>query len=270
MKHVSTFRIFENNSLNPEQVEFIKSCTKYPWTFNPSTGIVNVEGPFDCSNYKGRGLENFLGIQFGEVQGNFHCGGNKLVSLEGGPKIVRGHFDCRSNNLTTLKGGPEEISGNYLCMNNDLVSLEGSPKVIRGSFYCDGNKLTSLKGGPEEVRSSWFDCSKNPLASLEGAPKKIDGRFKCDEFEAMYSEWNQVGWGKMFKRGSEKIQKLVLPLLNATTLNQEIEKDPEGMMMKLKSFWNSPNFSSVRKDLVIPARYKEEMDTLGDLSNLGF
>ena len=40
--------------------------------------------------------------------------------------------------------------------------------------------------------------------------------------------------------------------------------------MNLKGFWNSPGFASIKKDLLIPDRYKGEMDTLADLDDLGF
>jgi hypothetical protein len=61
-----------------------------------------------------------------------------------------------------------------------------------------------------------------------------------------------------------------LTIIGPEELNREIQKDPEEMMMNLKGVWNSPEFASIRKDLVIPFRYREEMDTLADLTGLGF
>jgi hypothetical protein len=108
------------------------------------------------------------------------------------------------------------------------------------------------------------------LTSLEGAPKDIGSYFSCDVFDLRKGEWNLEGWTKIFSSGSEKAKDLVLTIIGPEELNREIQKDPEGMMMNLKGVWNDPDFASIRKDLVIPFRYREEMDTLADLTGLGF
>ena len=180
MKHIRPYGIFEASAaaapaaLTPEQIEWLDNCTKGTWKLNPQTGLVDVEGDFDCSE---QGLSDFKGVRFGVVKGNFWCEDNLLTSLVGAPQKVRGDFDCRINQLTSLEGAPREV-GSFSCDNNLLTSLEGAPRKVRGDFWCYDNLLTSLEGAPREVGGR-FDCSGNRLTSLEGAPRKV-GSFSCD------------------------------------------------------------------------------------------
>jgi hypothetical protein len=308
MKHIRSFGVFENqNSLTQEQTDFLHKFVKGTWKLNSSTGLVDVDGNvdlwnigltklplkfgrvsgfFNCSDNKLTTLEGApkeVGSNFScdynklttlegapkKVGGYFDCRNNKLTSLEGAPKEVGGYFSCYNNNLTTLEGAPKEVGGYFSCWNNELTSLEGAPKEVGGDFICYNNKLTSLEGAPKEVSGN-FSCRDNKLTSLEGAPEKVGGYFGCDEFKLFRGEWNLKGWLKILRTGSEKAKDLVLTIIGAEELNREIEKDPEEMMIALKEFWNSPWFASTRKDLVIPDRYKEDMETLADLDALGF
>jgi hypothetical protein len=276
--------------------------TKLPLKFGRVSGFFNcsdnklttlegapkeVGGNFNCSN--NNNLTSLEGAPK-EVGGDFSCYNNNLTSLEGAPKEVGVYFDCSMNKLSSLEGAPEKVGGNFHCSLNDLTSLEGAPKKVGGYFDCRNNKLTSLEGAPKEVGgyfSCWnneltsleggpkevsgnFSCRDNKLTSLEGAPEKVGGYFECDEFKLFRGEWNLKGCLKILRTGSEKAKDLVLTIIGAEELNREIEKDPEGMMVKLKGVWNSPWFASTRKDLVIPDRYKEDMETLADLDALGF
>jgi hypothetical protein len=206
MRHISRFsELFENKSgLTKRQTEFLDRYTKGKWRVNPTTGLVDVDGDFDCSE---KGLTDFGGIRFGKVSGNFfcsfnsltsldgspeevsygfYCNGNKLTSLKGSPKRVGGDFFCQDNRLTSLEGAPSsEVSGNFYCYINDLTSLKGSPRKVGGNFYCNNNKLTTLKGSPKEVDGN-FICFDNKLTSLEGAPEKVGENFYLnpeDEFK---------------------------------------------------------------------------------------
>jgi len=38
-----------------------------------------------------------LGVKINKIEGGFYCHGNKLTSLEGGPKTVEGDFYCHDN-----------------------------------------------------------------------------------------------------------------------------------------------------------------------------
>ena len=142
-------------TITKEQEDFLNKCTNGNWELNPETGLVDVDGDFNCSDM---GLSDFLGIEFGDIRENFSCSRNELVSL---------------------KGAPQEVSRNFYCVNNKLVFLEGAPKKVGKSFDCSRNKLTSLEGAQQEVKGS-FDCSDNNLVSLEGAPQKVGWDFFCD------------------------------------------------------------------------------------------
>ena len=135
MKYLKTYQLFESQSgLTKEQEVFLNKYTKETWTLNPSTGLVDVEGDFDCSEKQ---LEDFKGVRFGKVSGYFDCSWNKLTSLEGAPKKVGGDFICLNNSLTNLEGAPQEVGGVFNCSGNNLTSLKGAPQEVGEYFYCD-------------------------------------------------------------------------------------------------------------------------------------
>jgi hypothetical protein len=115
MKHLKTYQIFESQErkeLTEQQEKFLNKFTKGTWSYDPATGLVEVKGDFDCSNKK---LEDFEGVKFGKVSGNFWCHDNKLTSLAGAPKVVDGNFYCRDNKLTSLAGAPQKADGGFDC-----------------------------------------------------------------------------------------------------------------------------------------------------------
>ncbi len=91
---------------------------------------------------------------------------------------INGDFKCYDNNLISLKGCPKEISDDFFINNNFLLNLKGCPKEIGGSFYCYENLLDTLENCPKSV-GRHFDCSGNKIISLEGCPKHIGGIFNC-------------------------------------------------------------------------------------------
>ena len=226
MKHLVDFRVFESSGsgLTQEQEEFLNECTRGTWTYNSSTGLVDVVGSFDCRSEL---LKTLSGVKFGKVSGDFYYEGNQL---------------------TTLKGAPQEVGGDFDCQRNILTSLEGAPQEVGGYFYCSGNKLTSL----------------------EGAPEKIGGDFSCDVFHLENGGWNPEGWLEILKNGKSEAQSLILTLLTPQNLNQKIQKDPAGMIIKLKEVWNDESFREIRSKLVWPRGYEEEADLVGDLDDIGF
>ena len=147
--------------LNKEQIEFLNEYTNGVWTLNEKTGLVDIEGHFNCS---GKGLSDFKGVRFGVVTGSFDCHNNKLTSLVGAPQEVGKDFYCDNNKLTSLVGAPQEVGEDFYCYNNKLTSLEGAPQEVEGDFDCGDNQLTSLEGAPQEVEGD-FDCHNNPISS---------------------------------------------------------------------------------------------------------
>ena len=61
-------------NITKEQKEFLNKCTNGNWELNLGTGLVGIDGSFDCSE---KNLSNFLGIEFGRVSVNFY---RKVVS----------------------------------------------------------------------------------------------------------------------------------------------------------------------------------------------
>jgi len=250
-RRILSFALFEAKiGLTPEQEEFLNKYTKGTWTLDPSTGLVDVEGDFNCAGYDWeRGdLKDFEGVKFGKVSGNFDCSLNKLTSLAGAPKVVDENFYCRDNKLTSLAGAPQEVGEGFYCEDNNLTSLVGAPQKVRGGFDCFGNKLTSLVGAPQEVGEGFY----------------------CDAFKLKEGEWNYRGWFKVMGEGTPEAQQLMGTLVSPDVLNREIQKDPAGMAMKLKGVWNDESFKETRAKLIWPKGYGEKADLVGDLDDLGF
>ena len=225
MKYLKTYRLFESKAgLTKEQEAFLNRYTKGTWSYNPATGLVDVEGDFKCYI---KHLMDFKGVRFGKVSGDFNCHTNRLTSLEGAPQKVDGHFDCSENKLTSLEGAPQEVDG-------------------------------------------YFDCSSNNLTSLAGAPQEVGGDFECDAFVLEKEEWNPKGWLKVLREGSPEAQKLIPTIFSAEELNKQIQKDPTGMIMKLKEVWNDDDFKETRSKLVWPKGYGDSAELVGDLDDVGF
>ena len=173
MKNLKRYnQLFESQQeLTQEQKDWLDTFTIGSWSVNPKTGLVDVEGDFNCFNL---GLKDFKGVRFGSVSGDFNYYENQLTSLEGAPRRVDGDFNCSANQLTSLEGAPLRVLYSFFCSFNNLTSLNGLPEgfSVGGSFNCSNNDLTSLEGLPEGFKlSENFNCSNNDLTSLEGLPE---------------------------------------------------------------------------------------------------
>ena len=207
MKYLKTYRVFEAFSTPPltkEQISWLDKFTTGIWKLNSSTGLIDIEGGFDCGS---RGLKELKGVKFGKVSGNFYCDQNQLTSLEDAPQAVNGNFCCDRNQLTTLAGAPQTVNGNFDCYANQLTSLVGAPKTVGGYFSCDQNQLTSLAGAPQTVDGN-FSCSENQLTSLAGAPQTVNGNFYCYgnpvSEETLESIFSLMKKGKSYQQALEK------------------------------------------------------------------
>jgi hypothetical protein len=180
MRYIKPYQIFEASASAPaltaEQIEWLDKCAAGRWKLNPQTGLVDVDGDFDCS---GHGLTDLKGVKFGKVGGYFWCYNNRLTTLVGAPQTVDGDFNCMNNHLTTLEGAPQSVKWEFDCHRNYLTTLEGAPQKIGGIFNCKNNQLTSLVGSPQTV-GGYFNCAYNQLTSLEGAPQTVKGNFYCE------------------------------------------------------------------------------------------
>ena len=169
MKYLQSFSVFESRTpgtLTKKQESFLNRYTRGTWSVNPTTGLVDVQGSFDCSS---RGLKSLCGIRFGTVTGDFWCSFNELITLEGAPQTVTGDFRCGHNKLTTLEGAPRKVGGSFTC---DAFLLEpgqwnptGWSKVIR-TGSTDAKKLILTL---PYLQPDWWnsELSKDPARTIQ-------------------------------------------------------------------------------------------------------
>ena len=248
MKHLIPFRIYEARTisgLTKRQVKFLNKYTAGSWSVNQTTGLVDVQGNFDCSNQYRKSLS---GISFGHVNGN---------------------FNCNSNQLTSLEGAPQKVSGYFYCQYNQLTSLEGAPQTVGGIFSCYDNRLTSLEGAPQKVGSN-FSCTFNDLTSLKGAPETVGGYFTCDEFKLDQGKWNMEGWVEVLNTGTPAAQKLIstLPWIQPDWWNSELQRDPGKTVHLLGSAWNHMP-KDMQSAIKIPKGYEDQLDLFSGFDELG-
>lgn len=115
-------------------------------------------------------------INFGHINGGFHCDNSNMTSLRGCPRLVQGSFFCSRNMLKgdSLIGGPQQVIGSYAASDCGLESLEGIAFKIEGDIYIDGNSLYSLEYLPNEIQGS-LHMIGNPIRTLEHFPTNIYG-----------------------------------------------------------------------------------------------
>ena len=253
MKRILPFVLFESkdvrlpSGLTKKQEKFLNRYTTGTWSVNPTTGLVDVQGHFNCSYVRVK-LESFAGISFGHVSGDFDCSWNRLTSLEGAPQTVDGSFDC---------------------VRNQLTSLEGAPQTVGGYFNCNHNKLKSLEGAPQTVgRDFW--CGENQLQTLEGAPQTVGGDFLCDEFQLDSGKWNMQGWVEVLNTGTPAAQKLILtlPWIQPDWWNQELQRDPGKTVHMLSTMWNHMP-KDMQSAIKIPKGYEDQLDLFSGFDELG-
>lgn len=256
MRTIQTYQIFESSQkLNDNQKRFLDEYVLGDWTYDPETGVVNVDGSFHCSSWGGFNIGGDMDIQFGHVTSNFICSYNHLESLEGCPKSVGGDFHCDHNNLKDLKGGPERVGGDYNCSKNQLESLEGCARVIGGDLDLFGNELKNLEGCAEEIGDDLF-FARNPIESMKGAPKKVKGMVEGHKFRIEPGYWNVQGWlEKLATTSFPEVRKFMIELLGPDVINQEIKKYPDKMIRAIAPVWNSQGFDEIQKDLKFPASF---------------
>ena len=268
MKHLQSFVLFEAQTsvLTTDQEEFLNKCTYGTWSVNPTTGLVDVKGDFDCSSKR---LKSLSGISFGHVSGYFFCSDNKLTSLKGAPQTVGGNFYCSDNQLTSLKGSPQTVGGGFYCGENQLTSLEGAPQTVSEDFWCHQNQLTSLEGAPQTVGGS-FNCMDNQLTSLAGAPQTVGVRFVSNLIKLEKGEWNMQGWVEVLNTGTPQSKKLILtlPWLQPHWWNLELQRDPGKTVHLLGSAWNHMP-KEMQSAIKIPKGYEDQLDLFSGFDELG-
>ena len=133
----------KGGTFTEEQIKWLNECTEGTWKLNHQTGLVDVEGDFDCS---GQDLSDFKGVRFGVVGENFYCSDNRLTSLVGAPRKVGESFFCWNNHLTSLVGAPEKIGESFFCQDNPV------PERILKSIFSLMQEGASYE---EVLREKW-------------------------------------------------------------------------------------------------------------------
>jgi hypothetical protein len=184
MRRIMSFEIFESASqLTEEQVEFLDEHTKGSWKLN-AEGKIDVKGDFNCY---GSELQDFKGLRFGTVSGDFSCSSNSLTSLEGAPETVVGDFYCHGNSLISLEGAPKTVEGDFDCSRNSLTSLKGAPETVGGDFYSDNLVIAEGKWNLEgwlEALETGYPKQKQLILTLL-SPEALNKRLKEDPEKTM-------------------------------------------------------------------------------------
>ena len=84
-----------------------------------------------------------------DVDGDVYLASKDLSVLPHKFRKVTGHFFCDHNKLITLEGCPKIVGGGFYCYHNKLISLDIAPIEVGGDFYCDYN---STKFTIEDVK----------------------------------------------------------------------------------------------------------------------
>jgi hypothetical protein len=212
---------------------------------------------------------------------------SKIGSLEGLPKKIGGDFKVGYTNLNSLKGYHTNIGGKVSILIEHNIPSMGLKAEFFNAWYwiyimlkkyeIEGNySVGNKKWTPEVVKkveelfSTLYTLDDFKRESEKNPQNNIYLKaLKSDQFERLF---NTFIMGVVPKMNNKEIASFE-PFIdsNIEILNAEIQKDPEGMMMKLRGVWNSPEFNNIKKKMeIIPDRYKEDMDTLADLTDLGF
>lgn len=162
--------------------EFLKENynIKGTYTINKNNEV-DVNGDIKVKNDDLKYLTDNL-FTFGTVTGRFECAGAGIISLKGGPKIVKKSFACNHcRELESLEGAPKEAGG-FVCSNcSKIKNLKGAPEKVNGSFLCDEcDMLESLEGAPKCVKGHFSCRICNNLKTLKGLPKEVGKNFYCD------------------------------------------------------------------------------------------
>jgi len=262
MKHIKTFtKLFEaSQELNSIHKGFLDSSIAGTWVINNTTGLVDIDGNFDCTSTY---IKDFKGIKFGDVSGYFYCSYNSLISLEGAPRKVGGDFNCSVNELTTLEGAPQEVGQDFSCVRNNITSLEGATQKVGRNFYCTDNKLTTLEGAPTEIIGVFY-CAINKLTSLKGVPEKIGETFLCDQFKCTDGDWS-------FLWAIDNIEKypILETILSPEIIQNKIDDNPAKAVIALKKIWKKIKKDPKYRSVEFPLEFKKGIELVSDLSDLG-
>jgi hypothetical protein len=156
----------ENNILVPRNLEQRHEKFKQQQTRLFQQEIITGDVIIDKDFY-----HDFTNIKTKKIIGNVDIFINKIPSWFKNIEID-GNFVCYNNGLITLEGSPQIVNGGFNCSRNKLTSFKGCPKYVGESFICSYNELTTLKYCPEIVNGDLFSCYHNNIKFTKGDVKK--------------------------------------------------------------------------------------------------
>jgi len=171
-------------SLTKEQIDFLNRCTYGKSKVNPDTGLIDVQGSFNCDQ---ENLDDFKGLRFGKVTG---------------------YFTCNRNNLKTLDGSPREVGSRFRCARNPLISLEGAPLVVVGDFRFNNFYLRyNLNSFLEEIKGDLPGVTELLLTHHFFTPEVIKREIAKDSYFCYYVSraWNTPP----FKKKQDELTKIL-------------------------------------------------------------
>ena len=211
---------------------------------------------------------------------------SKIGSLEGLPKKIGGNLEVGYTNLNSLKGYHTNIGGKvFILIKHNKPPMGGKAEFFNAWYWIyimlkkyeiEGNyRVGNKKWTPEVVKK--VEELFSTLYTLDDFKKESEKNpqdniflkdLKSDDSKKLFNTFIM----KVVTQMNDKEIASFEPFIDSKIeiLNSEIQKDPEGMIMKLKGIWNSEGFYNIRKRIKFPDRYEKEMDTLGDLTDLGF
>lgn len=203
-----------------EQEIFLNWCC-VDWTMDAMTGIVDVNGTFNCAETK---TTDFCGLVFGTVGGDFNCRHNPLRSLSGSPRIVKGDFDCRHVELQDLQGSPLEIGGRLYVTESSVRSYFGAPPKIDGGIWAD------------KFRVAWDFVEW--LAIL----RRLDGQY-VSSYLFMHPH----------------IRRMIYSLTEPESIADMVRRDEQHMLGMVAEVWRSPDFDVLRHCVKFPDHWNDEL-----------
>lgn len=145
MERIKGYENFDNDILIER---FLGRYCRGKWKIN--NGVVDLQGTFEMTGFfSADSMEILKSIKFGKVGGKFilrNQSESPLEDIKFSPTYVGSDFDIRGNHILSLKGGPSIVKGLYICDDNLLENLEGAPSEYGNAFICERNPLESLRG----------------------------------------------------------------------------------------------------------------------------
>ena len=183
MKYIRPYYESVTN-LTQEQIDFLNRCTWGGWKVNPNTGLIDIQGNFDCRN---KNLNDFEGLRFGKVTG---------------------YFSCSDNNLKTLDGSPREVGRNFWCPGNPFISLEGAPLKVMGYFYFNDFHIKyNLTEFLKMIKEDRPGVTELLLTHHFLTPRVIKEEITKDSYFCYYvsKAWNREG----FKKKQDELSRIL-------------------------------------------------------------